>query len=54
MGQSIIERAIDAEIDTKKRMKAVGNLSWFISLDINRNIPTTWRWAREDFYDDKC
>ena len=35
-----VERAIKTEIDTRRELKAVGKLGWFVS-DINRNIPAT-------------
>ena len=48
MEWNLSERALKTEIDTRTEQKiGVGKLGWFMS-DINRNIPTTWRWARED------
>ena len=41
MKRNIAESAIERETDTKNRIKAVSNLGWFISPDINRNVPTT-------------
>ena len=35
----------------KNRTKGVGKLGWFMS-DINRNIPTTWGWARGNYDND--
>ena len=38
--RNIAERAMETERDTKNIIKGVGKLRWFISLDINRNIPS--------------
>ena len=48
MEWNTVERATEKEIDTRTEPKGVGRLGWFRS-DINRNIPTTWRWARGDY-----
>ena len=38
---------IKTEIDTRTEEKnQVGKLSWIFVKNINRNIPTTWKWAR--------
>ena len=41
MEQSIVERAIETETDTKNRIRGVGKVGWFMSPDINCHIPTT-------------
>ena len=41
MELNIVERAMGTETDTKNRKKNLGKLGWFLSADINRNIPTT-------------
>ena len=41
MEQTIVERAVEAEIDTKKRIKGKGKLGWFISKDLSSNISKT-------------
>ena len=38
-------KRITKTVDTRTEWKEVGKLGWFMS-DINRNIPTTWRWTR--------
>ena len=43
MEQNIVERAAEAEIDNKRRVKGVGKVSWSTSKDRNRNIPITRR-----------
>ena len=43
MEQNRVERAVQIEIDTEKRIKGVGKPGWFTSTDINRNVPTTLR-----------
>ena len=47
MEWNTVERAIKTEIDSRTEWKGMGKLGWFMS-DINRNIPTTWIWARGD------
>ena len=34
----------------KNRIKTSGQARLFYVKNLNRNIPTTWRWARGDFY----
>ena len=36
------------ERDAKSRIKGIGQARFVMSTGINRPIPTTWRWARED------
>ena len=38
---NIVEKTVRTEIDKKNRLKGVGWLGWFISKDINLNVPTT-------------
>ena len=48
MEQNTLEKAKKTETDTRKEWKGAGKLGWFMS-NTNRNIPTTWRWARGDW-----
>ena len=36
---NIVEKTVRTEIDKKNRLKGVGWLGWFISKDINLNVP---------------
>ena len=40
-GVNIVERAVERDIDTEKRMKGMGKLGWCLSTDENRNVPIT-------------
>ena len=49
MEWNTVERAINKEILYKNRIKRCGQARLVYVTDINRNIPTTWRWARGDY-----
>ena len=50
MEWNTVERAIKTEIDTRKnRIKKSGQAQLVYTKNINRNIPTTWRWALWDY-----
>ena len=50
MERNTVERTIRTEIDTRKSKRS-GQARVVYVKDINRNIPTTWRWARGDWWE---